>query len=343
MHHDQQVIIRLLMDDRFRDWVKLPTLERNRYWEQRLQEHPEERQVVEQARLVLQHLNFKKSQHIDREGILERALTQAHTTSSPNLPHETPRPPAPVPSSRPWYWAATASLVGLLLLSYWLLTPNTQTYTTAYGESKRILLPDSSVAVLNANSTLSYPLDWEAEGPRRVTLTGEAFFSVTHQQNHRKFMVQANELAIEVLGTEFNVNHRRGETEVVLQTGSIRLDWSAGEKDSAQEVYNLVIEPGEMVVFSQNQKDVRREVVNPTLYSSWTQKRLLFDKTPLAEVFAMIKDNYGYEVQATPGIAEKVFTAEIDHADLDLLLNFLSESFDLAITKNQQTIIVRQK
>ena len=330
------------MDDRFRDWVKLPTLERNRYWEQRLQEHPEERQVVEQARLVLQHLDFKKSQHIDREGILERALTQAHATPSFDLSHE-PNPSAvPVRSPRPWYWAAAASLVGLLLLSYWLLTPSIQTYTTTYGESKRVLLPDSSVAVLNANSTLSYPLDWEAEGPRRVTLTGEAFFSVTHQQNHRKFIVQANELAIEVIGTEFNVNHRRGETEVVLQTGSIRLDWSVDE-DSAQEANNLVIAPGEMVVYSQEQKDVRREVVNPDLYSSWTQKRLLFDKTPLAEVFAMIKDNYGYEVQAAPGIAEKVFTAEIDHADLDLLLYFLSESFDLAITKDQQTIIIKQK
>ena len=341
MHHDQQVIIRLLMDDRFRDWVKLPTLERNRYWEQRLQDHPEERAAVEQARLVLQHLDFKKSQQIDRAGILERALAQAQATSS-HLPQEAPHSAAPVRSSRPWYWAAAASLVGLaLVLGYWLLTPSMQTYTTAYGESKRMLLPDSSVAVLNANSTLSYPLDWEAKGPRRVTLSGEAFFSVTHQQDHRKFIVQANELTIEVLGTEFNVNHRRGETEVVLQTGSIRLDWSVSE-DSAQEA-NMVIAPGEMVVYSQEQKDVRREVVNPTLYSSWTQKRLLFDKTPLAEVFAMIKDNYGYEVQAAPDIAKKVFTAEIDHADLDLLLDFLSESFNLAITKNQQTIIVKQK
>ena len=123
----------------------------------------------------------------------------------------------------------------------------------------------------------------------------------------------------------------------------MELKTTAGEKDSVQEANNLVIEPGEMVVYSQGQKDVRREVVNPNLYSSWTQKRLLFEKTPLAKVFAMIKDNYGYKVQATPGIAGKVFTAEIDHADLDLILNFLSESFDLAITKNQETIIIKQK
>ena len=57
----------------------------------------------------------------------------------------------------------------------------------------------------------------------------------------------------------------------------------------------------------------------------------------------MIEDNYGLRVKAAPDIAEKVFTAEVDHADLDLLLNFLSESFDLAITKNQRNIIIEQK
>jgi ferric-dicitrate binding protein FerR (iron transport regulator) len=323
------------MDDRFQAWAKHPTSELNHYWEERLLQHPEERLVVERARQVLQHLSYEKSETIDREGILQRALAQAKATSPPTVS---------LHRRTGWYRVA-AVLVGAMLVAaaYWYTLPTVQTHSTAYGESKRIELPDGSTVVLNANSTLRYPLNWEAAGPRQVTLTGEAFFSVVHQQDDRKFVVQANELAIEVLGTEFNVNHRRGETEVVLQTGSIRLDWSVGGEVSSQDPNNLVIAPGEKVVFSQDQKDVRRAVVNPTLYSSWTQDRWLFDKTPLAEVFAMIEDNYGFRVKAAPDIAKKVFTAEVDHADLDLLLDFLSESFDLAITKNQRTIIIEQK
>ena len=335
MDHEHASVVRLLMDDRFQAWVKHPTPELNHYWKEHLLQHPEERLVVERAQQVLRHLSYEKSETIDREGILQRALAQAEAASSPT---------APLRSRTTWYRMA-AVLVGALLVAaaYWYTLPAVQTHSTAYGESKRIELPDGSTVVLNANSTLRYPLNWEAAGPRQVTLTGEAFFSVAHQQNDRKFIVRANELAIEVLGTEFNVNHRRGETEVVLQTGSIRLDWSVDGEVSSQAPSDLVIAPGEMAVFSQDQKDVRRVVVNPTLYSSWTQDRWLFDKTPLAEVFTMIEDNYGLRVKAAPDIAEKVFTAEVDHADLDLLLNFLSESFDLAITKNQRNIIIEQK
>ncbi len=341
MDDERSSLLRLLADDRFQAWVTRPTPDLDRYWEQRLRDQPEERVAVQQARRLLQQLDFKKSPRIDREGILIGVHDRA---ARDRAAHEwAARDRARRPLQRNWHWAA-AVVVGLLAAAaYGYFLPSTQTHTTAYGESERIVLPDGSTVVLNANSQLSYPDDWSREAPRQVILTGEAFFSVTHQANRQKFIVRTNDLAIEVLGTEFNVNHRRGETEVVLQTGSIRLDWSAGGEVSWQAPSDLVIAPGEMVVFSQDQRDVRRAVVNPTLYSSWTQDRWLFDKTPLAEVFTMIEDNYGLRVKAAPNIARKVFTAEVDHADLDLLLDFLSESFDLAITKNQQTIIIEQK
>ena len=67
-------VVRLLMDDRFRAWVSEPTPERERYWQQRLRAYPEERATVEKARRILQNLDFKRTQRIDREGILNRAL-----------------------------------------------------------------------------------------------------------------------------------------------------------------------------------------------------------------------------------------------------------------------------
>ena len=51
---------------------------------------------------------------------------------------------------------------------------------------KTILLPDSSLITLNANSTLSYNNNWNSTAPRKVWLNGEAYFSVTHQQNNQK-------------------------------------------------------------------------------------------------------------------------------------------------------------
>ena len=339
-------MLRLLTDDRFSEWVNHPTPELDHYWKQRLLHHPEEQQAVEQARRVLQHLDFDKSQRIDREGILAKAFDRAQSLDgSTSLPLSRPRSSSQRVASRYWYRVA-AVLVGFaVLVGYWYYVPHDQIHATAYGESEHIVLPDGSTVILNANSELRYDREWKEDKPRQVTLSGEAFFTVTHQADHQKFIVRANDLAIEVLGTEFNVNHRRGETKVMLQRGSVRLDWSARKQAdplTADTIRQLTIEPGELVVFSDD--ELTRKTVNPTVYSSWTDNEWLFEQTPLAEVIAMIEDNYGYRVVAPEAIvANKVFTAEIHDADLDLLLTFLSESFDLTISKNEETITIQDK
>ena len=346
MAYDHPVVLRLLMDNRFREWVNHPTPELDHYWQQRLRRYPEERPGVERARQMLRHLDFEKSATIDREGILAKALERAkESEASLSQPISPPRAKSRALVSRYWRQIA-AVLVGIALLAgyqYYFLSD--RVHTTAYGESEQVVLPDGSTVMLNANSVLRYERRWSLDQPRRVTLTGEAFFSVTHQANDQTFVVQANDLAIEVLGTEFNVNHRRDETEVMLREGSVRLDWSASERATVlpdDTLRHLTIKPGELVVFSSDTL-VKKEV-NPRVYAAWTDDEWLFEQTPLSEVFAMIEDNYGYQVVTEPStIADKVFTAEIHEADLDLLLNFLSESFDLIITQHQRTIVIQNR
>ena len=98
------------------------------------------------------------------------------------------------------------------------------------------------------------------------------------------------------------------------------------------------------MVFSEKRRAATKKLVNPKVYSSWTDRRWLFEETPLTKVFAMVEDNYGYRVVAEPAtLADKVFTAEIAGTELDLLLSFLSESFNLEITKGQGVITLRQR
>ena len=346
MPQDQPAILRLLMDDRFSEWIHHPTPELDHYWEQWLLHHPEEQSVVEQARQTLQHLDFNKSQYIPRESILAIAFERAESLENPgsvSVPSQESSNHRALP--RYWYRVAAALIGVALLVGYWYYLPTDQVHTTTYGESKNIVLPDGSTVILNANSELRYEQEWNEDEPRQVTLAGEAFFSVSHQSDHQKFIVWTNALAIEVLGTEFNVNHRRNETEVMLQQGSVRLDWSADEHVNSaipDTVRHLTIEPGELVVFSADK--LTRKTVNPDVYSAWTDNEWLFEQTPLAEVIAMIEDNYGYHVVAPEAlVADKVFTAEIHDADLELLLTFLSESFDLTITKHEKTINIQNR
>src|SRR6185437_3682694 len=81
---------------------------------------------------------------------------------------------------------------------------------TGYGEIKSVLLPDSSVVTLNANSKLRIPEQWTEASGRQVWLEGEAYFAVQKKAaTAEKFVVHTTEVDVEVLGTKFNVNARR--------------------------------------------------------------------------------------------------------------------------------------
>src|SRR5579872_616700 len=89
---------------------------------------------------------------------------------------------------------------------------------TGYGEIKSVLLPDSSVVTLNANSTMRIPEQWTEASGRQVWLEGEAYFQVQKKPaTAEKFVVHTKEVDVEVLGTKFNVNARRERAVVSLE------------------------------------------------------------------------------------------------------------------------------
>jgi len=138
---------------------------------------------------------------------------------------------------RKYFYYAAASVViaaGMFLLKpYFLSSKPTAAlqaraaqilvYETAIAQKKTIWLPDSTRVVLNAKTTLYINKDFGKE-TRMVTLAGEAFFDVTHNQQ-KPFIVQTNGCRIKVLGTAFNVKAYPGETtsETSLLRGSIEL------------------------------------------------------------------------------------------------------------------------
>lgn len=71
------------------------------------------------------------------------------------------------------------------------------------GGQWQIILPDQTKVWLNAQSSITYPTKF-AGNERRVKITGEAYFEVSH---HKKlpFRVESGAQLVEVLGTHFNI------------------------------------------------------------------------------------------------------------------------------------------
>jgi len=84
---------------------------------------------------------------------------------------------------------------------------------------KNDTLPDGTTITQNKNSTISYPENFDGK-TRNVSLTGEAFFNVKHD-DHKPFIIKVNDVQITVLGTSFNVKSYGGNTEVVVETGKV--------------------------------------------------------------------------------------------------------------------------
>ena len=163
-----------------------------------------------------------------------------------------PAPPAPVlrpmPVSRPWLGWLVAASIGVALVGGWLLRDRLlqQTYTTAFGEIRVLILADGSRVTLNANSTLRVPRFGFGQQTRNVLLTGEAAFSVTHTLDDKPFIVRTGKsFEVVVLGTEFVVYNRHQGGRVVLNRGKVQLRYKQGEATR-----QLTMQPGDQATMN---------------------------------------------------------------------------------------------
>lgn len=243
-----------------------------------------------------------------------------------------------------WQVAATGVLVLLSAALFWWLRPHPVTYATEYGEVKTIWLPDSSSVILNGNTRLTLATDWSTS--REVWLDGEAYFQVRKlalplagsepkpAKKYVKFTVHAQDLNVEVLGTEFNVRHRSKQTSVVLKSGQVRLN-RLSQPDT------LTMRPGEIVTLSDRNQTLEKQTVNPQTYIGWTEQRLEFDGTPLIEIADILEETYGYQVTILDtSLHHRQFQGSIPTDDIAILLEGLAEALDVRVTQqgNQITI-----
>jgi transmembrane sensor len=196
---------------------------------------------------------------------------------------------------------AAACLVTVGFGIWWIGTrtghPEIAEIRTNYGEIKNILLPDSSVVILNSNSSLRIPQQWTESGGRQVWLEGEAYFQVQKKPSTaQKFVVHTHEVDVEVLGTKFNVNTRRQHAIVSLEEGKVRLSMNGVVTSVLEKKAALVMRPGQVVEVNDERQAKVNEDKDVVTHSGWTRHEFHFDNTSLGEIARLIEDTYGYDM-----------------------------------------------
>jgi transmembrane sensor len=328
-----------VMDDSFRAWVKNPSPQQDRFWTNWLEQHPEKKEVIEKARVLIRAIEFEQEGLSDSDSqlIWSQIQSRAREQGDP-IPDHTIRPAATKIQWQTWYRVA-AVFTGLVLLAAlgWLLIPQDEqaVVTTAYGKTTTVTLPDHSVVTLNGNSELRYAQEWSQDQPREVWLKGEAYFKVSKGRpaaGNAKFRVHASEVQVEVLGTEFNVSDRHQSTQVVLSEGKIRLSLQT-------DTTHLMMKPGELVEFLKKSRKLDRKQVDPEVYAAWRKRKLIFDNAPLHQIATMIDDTYGLKIIFEDSlIANQRFAGKMNTTNVDTLLITLAKASNSVLERQGKTV-----
>jgi len=177
-------------------------------------------------------------------------------------------------------YAAILALALLLPFSYYMGTRNNSddsitTISCAYGDKSSIVLPDSSHVWLNSGSKLTFSSNFKSG--RKVSLEGEAFFSVSKDKHH-PFQVKTADVNIEVLGTKFNLKAYPDEKSVstTLVEGSVNI---------SSKYESTLMKPDEKLVFDKGSKKMVVQALTDTApETEWKDGRFVFRNESLAEL-----------------------------------------------------------
>jgi transmembrane sensor len=196
-----------------------------------------------------------------------------------------------------------------------------------------ILLPDSTMVWLNANSTIEYAEDFGLKS-REVTLKGEAFFDVTKREK-MNFIVRTEEVSVRVKGTRFNVRAYQGEDiKTTLEEGKVELLLKGDET-----VYDM--DPGDQVTVKKDARSITVSKVNTSNYTAWKEEELIFDNTKLSEIILKLENKYKVKISIDSALAERErLTMTIEQESIDEILEMIQLSSHLHVKRERDQIII---
>jgi transmembrane sensor len=212
--------------------------------------------------------------------------------------------------------------------------------TIPYGKIFKLVLSDGTIVHLNSGSSLKYPVKFIKGLERGVFLKGEAFFDVAKDKEH-PFIVNANNLDVRVLGTQFNVTSYPEDNFVntVLVEGSVSLyedDINSGHKNAQ------LLTPGNKASWNKSEKNIDIERVDTSIYTAWIDGEIVFEHMPFKNILKKLERHYNVTISNTNAIlAEETFTATFDIESIEQVLSAFNKSYSIDYSINGDKIFIK--
>lgn len=201
--------------------------------------------------------------------------------------------------------------------------------TTSYGETKELILADSTVIVLNSCSKARFP-DRFLSDERRIELEGEGYFQV-HRNEEKPFIVHTSRFDIRVLGTSFNVRSY-GTDELVsvnVESGKVQVDMPEAMmrlKEKEQVQINTL-------TGNYAKGCVEKEV------AQWRKGTLCFFETPIRDVAKELERIYHCVITfSSDQNFNNLISGEHDNVSLEAVLRSIEYTTGIHFEKNGNEI-----
>jgi transmembrane sensor len=155
------------------------------------------------------------------------------------------------------------------------------------GGEYQLVLPDGSIAYINSDSRLDFPTIFN-EDIREVTLSGEAYFEVTHDPD-KPFIVNSPDFRVTVTGTAFNVyNYTDDIAETTLVNGRVMV--------SSDNHDHVSLKPGQQASIKDDAHRMDIRDVDTDLYTSWVYGLFRFKDMRLSDLARRMERWYDVEI-----------------------------------------------
>lgn len=373
MENEKYMLDEFILNESFQRYVLRGVAGDTSYWETYLKENPASANEISRAKEIITFIATRKKlpKHsaISQE-VFKRLQQQIALEQAKNV-----KPAKQFSMRYYWYAASVAVLIGTAILLNVML-PKGQPKETAQflevivpkGQRSQMVLPDGTRVWLNSGTVFKYPTNFLTNG-RKVYVTGEAFFSVKHNQGKPFMVYMRDNLAIKVLGTEFNVKCYPDEKtiEATLVKGSIHLS-RLGKKQEVLREINL--KPNEKAVYSSETRAIDVSVVvkeqtsetsnseiattneakksessDLELITSWKDDALVFKDEPFEDIAIRMERWYGIEIKIVDeDLKREKFTGKFTNKEtIYQVLDIFNRSESVQYTTKDKEIIISKR
>jgi len=207
------------------------------------------------------------------------------------------------------------------------------------GSQAKVILPDSSVVILNSGSSLKYRNDYNRE-ERRVDLIGEACFDVKPDAQ-KPFLVCSDKVNVKVKGTVFNVKAYDNEEtiDVVLISGKVNVQFPEGTHE------DVSLAPDQKISYDKKEDNITLSAVDASNSILWVKGGLHFFEKPFPEIARELERKYNVKIEIrSKSLHKEVFSGSISsHYTLDKVIKEIDVDNKYRYTYRDGILIITDK